>query len=121
MQNGQKPQEMKPEDFILEANQKASGRTAFVGQVAERLFHERYPALAADPNTTMEAIRAVMVDCIQTAELWRQEINAYQHDQAKAIHNEQVNQAKGAGLVLPTWGQIKDHFPGGFLPGVPHG
>lgn len=117
MQNGQKPKEMKPEDYILEANQKAMGRTAFVGRMAEQLFHEVWKTLNNEVITD-EDVKEEMDRCIAVAEMWREKINAYQLAQAEAIHNEWVSRAGSSKLFIPTWGDIKDHFPGGVIPGV---
>jgi hypothetical protein len=109
-----KSEERKPEDYILEANQKAQGRTAFVGRIAERLFYEEWKNLCADGLETVskEVVSSTMDLCIATAEVWRLKINAYQQEQAEAVHNAAVKRAEGFKLHLPTWGEIKDHFPG---------
>lgn len=102
----------KPEDYIFEANQKAQGRTAFVGRMAEHLFHEAWKTLYTMPGLSDAVAGEVMDECIHYSEMWRKKINAYQNAQAEAIHNAEVERWAGSKIVLPTWGQVRDHFPG---------
>jgi hypothetical protein len=102
----------KPEDYIYEANAKAQGRTAFVGRMAEQLFHEVWKYLDEDARTQGKHLSDEMDNCLLVAEMWRKKINAYQAEQAEAIHNAEVERWAGSKIILPTWGQVKDHFPG---------
>lgn len=98
----------------MEANIVANNRTAFVGPVAERLFLEKWKGL----NTTVltdEMIAEEIDECILYADIFRRRINAYKTEQAEEVHNEQTVRAAESGLVLPSWGEIAHHFPGGAI------
>jgi len=118
-QNETKTQK-KPEDFIIEANETGEKRTAFVAGFGCQLFMEWWKAHLADNTelpSELERVK-VMKECIRTADLCREEVNAYQIDQTEAHHNEVVERAARSGLKVPTWGEVKDHFPNGFQPGA---
>lgn len=102
----------KPEDYIYEANAKAQARTGFVGRMAEQLFHAVWKDLDRDELDNIKEIAPIMDNCFTLAELWRQKLNKYQHDQAEAIHNAEVDRWAASKIHLPTWGEVKDHFPG---------
>lgn len=115
----QAQKEMKPEDYTLEANQKAAARTGYVSQVALAIFLETWKAMLTGHNEepSQEELGEAMDDCLKMAELWRQKVNNYQVTQAEDIHNARVQRAAKSNLIVPTWGEIKDHFPGGMVGG----
>lgn len=102
----------RPEDYILEANSKAQARTGFVGRMGEQLFQEQWKTLVKTPALKDEEIQETMDECIAVAEMWRKTIDGYQRHQAETIHNAEVQRWSASGIILPTWGEIKDHFPG---------
>jgi hypothetical protein len=113
--NGRKvvaTKEKKPEDYIYEANAKAQGRTAFVGAMGERLFLEAWKSLYLQAGLSEAVVSEAMDECLAYADMWRKKLNAYQNAQAEEVHNAEVSKAAASNLILPTWGEVKDHFPG---------
>jgi len=107
--------EKKAEDFIMEANLVANNRTAFVGPMAERLFQEKWKVLHNVVGLTDAFIDEEMDECIHYADMFRRKINEYKTTQAEEVHNDQSERAAKSGLVLPSWGEIAHHFPGGVM------
>lgn len=123
--NGQKPKQDKqytPGDYSLEANQRAMARTNFVATVGLSIFLEAWKAMLAQKidEPTKEDMGEAMDNCVTLAEMWRTKVNAYQIAQAEEIHNARVQSAAKSNLIIPTWDQIKDHFPNGVMGGGPN-
>ena len=106
----------KPEDYIYMANMKAAARTQVVAVIGERLFQAWWQRRLAKwwrLKPTLAEMDEAIEDCIQYADLWQDNISQYTDAYAERIHNKEAERASKAGIILPTWGEIKDHFPGG--------
>ncbi len=104
----------KPEDFIYMANAKAAARTNVVAVIGERLFQawwQRQVRRWWRREVSVEKVDGAMRECIRIADRWQDHINTYQNKTAERIHNAEADRAGKAGIILPTWGEVKDHYP----------